>query len=324
MFTSIVIPVHNANRTLSRTLDSLLAQEWNRPTEVLLVDDHSTDGCIASALAHPLSRRWSVRVVANEKSGLSNGYNIGIESASGEIVVIMHSDCYVPDPSALKNLLAPFDDPEVVATVPRIVVPPDDWATMSFWDKVASARYTNWDAHGFLGKFDGMRRATMLEIGGFDAGRFHVAGEDADIILRLESAWKMVKTEVRVVHAHCYPPDASLRSFFRKQRQLGEGFGALLRKHGLRLNREYWMLLAVHSVKIFLCAMSLIPFTALYALTALFLMGVLYAGRALKEKDPRVLLAPFAHMISFYVTSFAILKGLFSGKQRFDYNLRHK
>ena len=45
---SIVIPCHNAAPWLAQALESALAQTWS-PTEIILVDDGSTDESLAIA-----------------------------------------------------------------------------------------------------------------------------------------------------------------------------------------------------------------------------------------------------------------------------------
>ena len=49
---SIVVPVYNAGPHLEPCLKSLLAQTY-RPLEILLVDDHSTDG------SSEICQRWA-------------------------------------------------------------------------------------------------------------------------------------------------------------------------------------------------------------------------------------------------------------------------
>ncbi len=320
---SIVIPAHNGLQTLRRTLDSLMAQDGEYAAELILVDDASTDGTVQIALNHALRQRWPIQVVKNVKGGLANGYNIGIEAACGEIIIIMHQDCYLTDPGAIALLLAPFQDKHVVASMSRVQVPTDAWSHMSFWDKVANARYTHRSPYTFGGKFDALRRDTILSIGGFDAFTFHGAGEDWDVLFRLRSEGEIAKSNAYVVHAHCYPPKTGLWSFCRKQRQLGEGFGAIVRKHFPEYpEREFQMIMLMHAVKFSLCIMSFIPITSVISCGVLFLFGILYSGRVLRERDIRIVLAPFVHVLGFYMLCFSILAGISTGKQNFDYNYR--
>ena len=66
---TIVMPVYNERATLRTALNRLLAVEMPAPTEVLVVDDGSTDGCIATIsdlifVSHNLdfARRLSTKV----------------------------------------------------------------------------------------------------------------------------------------------------------------------------------------------------------------------------------------------------------------------
>ena len=42
---SVIVPIYNTKKYLEECLDSILAQDFQEPYEVLLVDDGSTDGC---------------------------------------------------------------------------------------------------------------------------------------------------------------------------------------------------------------------------------------------------------------------------------------
>ena len=320
---SIIIPFRNAGRTLVRTLDSLVQQEWTGALEVLCVDDNSTDNSVEVATGHAIGRRWPLRIVRNIKTGLANGYNLGIETARCEYLIIMHADCYVPSPTAVRDLISYFSDPDVVGVMSLTELPADDWSKMSFWDKVANARFLGRPGYGFGGKFDGLRRSTMLKIGGFDAVHFFSAGEDCDIEIRLGAIGKMIRSKVRVVHAHLYPVGTKAWALLRKQIQLGQGFGALLRKHFPRFYfNDIWGLFIIHCVKLSLFVLLCIPATFWPALAILILLGVVYSYRVFFAWDWRLVVVPFFNVIQFLIFIMAILRGLLGGKQQYDYNVR--
>jgi glycosyltransferase involved in cell wall biosynthesis len=83
---SVVVPAHNAERTLGAVLGSILGQE-PRPAEVIVVDDASSDrtGEIAAAAG--------ATVLRNETPLLAGGArNRGWEAATGDAVVFLDSD----------------------------------------------------------------------------------------------------------------------------------------------------------------------------------------------------------------------------------------
>ena len=88
---SVVIPARNAERTLGAVLTALAAQD-PAPSEVIVVDDHSTDGTAA------LARSLGARVVPGTGTGYAGGArNQGWDAASGDTVVFLDSDA-IPEP----------------------------------------------------------------------------------------------------------------------------------------------------------------------------------------------------------------------------------
>ena len=111
---SIVIPVLNSERTLGACLDAIRAQ--NRPRtdyEIVIADAGSSDRTLE------IARAADVEVITDNplKTGEA-GKTAGIKSAHGELIALVDSDNILPDPEWLNRMLAPFDDPEVMASEP--------------------------------------------------------------------------------------------------------------------------------------------------------------------------------------------------------------
>ena len=92
---SIVVPVYNAQDSVSRCLDSLLKQDFS-DFEVLLIDDGSKDDSlrVCQQYAEKDSR---VRVFHQENQGVSAARNFGLLQASGEYIGFVDSDDYVTE-----------------------------------------------------------------------------------------------------------------------------------------------------------------------------------------------------------------------------------
>lgn len=111
---SVIIPTYNRAHTLSRAVDSVLAQTFKN-FELLIVDDASTDatsvylntllsqknpvlGESASGEDPPSDpafsqTQWPIRVLKNKKNlGVSAARNIGIENSQGEWLAFLDSD----------------------------------------------------------------------------------------------------------------------------------------------------------------------------------------------------------------------------------------
>lgn len=92
---SVIIPVYNTEKYLSRCVDSVLGQSFT-DFELLLVDDGSTDdsGTICDEYAEKDNR---VRVFHKENGGASSARNLGLDHAQGEWVTFIDSDDYIED-----------------------------------------------------------------------------------------------------------------------------------------------------------------------------------------------------------------------------------
>ena len=101
-FFSIIVPVYNANRYLSKCVGSILSQN-HTDFELLLVDDGSTDdsGDICEKYAEKDRR---VRVFHQTNGGASTARNMGLENACGEWVMFVDSDDFLCDDNALSTL----------------------------------------------------------------------------------------------------------------------------------------------------------------------------------------------------------------------------
>lgn len=314
---SIVVPVKNNSATLRRVLDSLSDQETERLIEVIIIDDGSCDASVPVIKAHPLFQAGRVRIVPNPRGGLAAAYNAGAQLATHSLLVYMHGDCFIQGHDGLEKLLAPFEDRSVVGTLSQTTMPADLWEQMSFWDRVSNARYIGRASYAFGGKFDGVRKDALSGIGGFDEARFFSAGEDCDVVIRLSRVGRLIKTGACVVHGHQHPPRARFWHILRKQAQLGQAMGALVRKHGF--HREYSSALASHIVKGVLFLLACVPGLTWWALGALLVMGALYSGRALFQRDWRIVLVPFANIIQFAVFVGFVVVGAGAGRQRVNY-----
>jgi glycosyltransferase involved in cell wall biosynthesis len=84
---SCIVPVHNGERYLRETLNSIAAQTY-RPIEIIVVDDGSTDRT-AEILAE---MEISLRVFEQDDQGPSAARNLGCHCADGELVAFLDQD----------------------------------------------------------------------------------------------------------------------------------------------------------------------------------------------------------------------------------------
>jgi glycosyltransferase involved in cell wall biosynthesis len=87
---SVILPVYNVERWLSRCLDSLLKQTFS-DFELICVNDGSTDSS-RRILAEYAAKDSRLRIIDQENRGLPAARNTGLASATGEYVYFLDSD----------------------------------------------------------------------------------------------------------------------------------------------------------------------------------------------------------------------------------------
>lgn len=87
---SVIIPAYNAERTIGRTLASLLSNR-DYIEEVIIVDDGSTDRTLVSA-AEFLGHLNLVMISLDKNKGPGNARRVGIENATGEWITFVDAD----------------------------------------------------------------------------------------------------------------------------------------------------------------------------------------------------------------------------------------
>lgn len=91
---SIVVPVYKVEKYIEKCLLGLTNQTF-RDLEIILVDDGSPDNCgaICDKFAETDKR---IKVIHKANGGVSAARNDGLEAATGQYVIFMDSDDYVP------------------------------------------------------------------------------------------------------------------------------------------------------------------------------------------------------------------------------------
>lgn len=187
---SVVIISHNEGPRLRATIEGVLTTAPRSTMDVVVVDDHSTDG----STEFLLDGSTGVKLVRpGTRMGIAGARNYGASQALGEILVF--SDAHVvPADGWLDPLLHVLDDPHVGAVAPAIVDmngPAARGYGFSWGDAGLSVSWNVTRPAGpsevaFLcGCFLALRRAVFDRVGLFDAGLGTWGLEDAELCLRL-------------------------------------------------------------------------------------------------------------------------------------------
>lgn len=147
---SILIPAFNVEAWLAETLESALAQTWQN-TEIIIVDDGSTDNTLAVAKSFASSK---VKVISQENRGQSASENRAFQEAQGDFLEFLDADdLLAPDKIERQIQLLGDSSSEFVASGEwaRFYKSPDEalfipqplWADMSPVDWLVCA----WENH---------------------------------------------------------------------------------------------------------------------------------------------------------------------------------
>lgn len=222
---SVIVPVHNGERTIDECLDSLLALDYPpERLEVRVVDNGSSDDT-----ARALRRRGDrIAVVTERRRGPAAARNAGLHTATGDVLAFTDADCVV-EPDWLAHLVAALEDPGVGIAGGTILArgPANDverFGELIHDHRMAIEVYE--PAYAITMSW-ASRRDVLLALGGFDEA-FRRA-EDVDLSYRvLQAGYALAFVPEAVVR---HRNECTLPGLFREGFQ--HGF------HGVRARKRH-------------------------------------------------------------------------------------
>ena len=184
---SVIIPVYNRPDEADELLQSLTRQSF-KDFEVIIVEDGSSVPC--KDVAERYQNILDIRYYAKPNSGAGQTRNYGAERSRGEYLIILDSDCILPE-----GYFAAVE--EELQKAPADAFGGPDRAHVSFTDIQKAINYsmtsffTTGGIRGGKKKMDkfyprsfnmGVRREVYETLGGFSRMRF---GEDIDFSIRI-------------------------------------------------------------------------------------------------------------------------------------------
>ena len=104
---SIIVPVYNVEKYISRCIESILCQTFTN-FELILVDDGSPDNSVSICEKY-MEKDARVSLIHKENGGLSSARNAGIDSAKGEYMLFVDGDDVI-HPKTLEILYSNLKD----------------------------------------------------------------------------------------------------------------------------------------------------------------------------------------------------------------------
>ena len=99
---SVIIPVYNVDKYLSKCLDSVIAQTCS-DIEIICVNDGSTDNS-AQILSEYSNRDSRIKMITKPNGGLFSARHVGMVSAAGEYLLFVDSDDWIEKTLVEKTL----------------------------------------------------------------------------------------------------------------------------------------------------------------------------------------------------------------------------
>ena len=88
---SVIIPVHNREKTIIRSIESVLNQNYSN-LELIIIDDYSTDNTV-KIIKRYIKDKPNIELIRNKKKlGVSKSRNKGILNSTGEYIAFLDSD----------------------------------------------------------------------------------------------------------------------------------------------------------------------------------------------------------------------------------------
>jgi len=112
---SVIVTSYNQIKTISQTLDSILAQNFDHSFEIIIGDDHSCDDSIK--ICNKYQRDFPDIIVTSyndENIGIAANFAKCVKKARGKYIAICAADDYWHNPTKLKIQVNYFENrPEV-------------------------------------------------------------------------------------------------------------------------------------------------------------------------------------------------------------------
>lgn len=178
-----------------------LGEQSFQPKEIILVDNASSDGTVAAVK----SRFPNVVLIESpENLGVGGARNLGIKSATGDIVIVIDDDARFAEPDACEKALAEFELQQNLGVLAFCILSSANGSLETRAIPKVDKRHdalSDGECAYFTGAGFAIRREVFEKVGPFWAELFYV-GEELDLSYRLLAADYSIqyRTDIQVLH----------------------------------------------------------------------------------------------------------------------------
>lgn len=306
---TVIMPVRNEEAYISRSLGSVLAQDYPAERlEILVVDGMSDDGT-RDYVRKEMASRPRLRLIDNPARIVPPGLNLGIRQATGEIIVRVDGHCEIAPDYVSRCVEHLLNDGVDAVGGPIETIGETDEAqaialAMSSWFGVGGSAFRTIKDRPMLVEtvaFPAYTRETLQRLGPFDEEM--VRNQDDEYNYRLLKAGGKVLLSPDITSR--YYSRSSLRSLWRQYYQYGYWKVRVMQKHPRQMRWRQFVPAALVATLALAAALGLFfqPFRLLLALVvAAYLAADLLASLSLGRQHgwrlvPRLLLIhPILHL----------------------------
>ena len=251
---SIIIVNYNVKEFLQNLIHSIEKATKNLSSEIIVIDNASTDGSIELLK----SKFPSIKLIENKTNlGFGKANNIGIQVSKGKYIVMINPDAIVSEDTFIKMINFFEENSEAGLATPKILNPdgslqlgcrrsfPGPWTSFCrvtglsglFPKSKIFARYNltylpenqTFEVDAISGSFMIMKREVYEKVGGFDE-QFFMYGEDLDLCYRIQKAGYKV-FYVHTAQAIHYKGESTKRSDIDEVRIFYDAMRVFVKKH---------------------------------------------------------------------------------------------
>jgi glycosyltransferase involved in cell wall biosynthesis len=280
MLFSIVIPTYNEESDIEETLSNLISMEY--PHKEIIVVDDSTDNtpCIVQNFSS-----HGVRLIRPAvRRGRCEARNLGIESAVGDVVVILNADVLLPS-NFLKQIARHYDDGFDSVTVLSKVKNMSDlysrYVGLHYFRKLSRGVFEERKTtlNGIFWSEGFSVRKSLLDQGSLFPSGFPIpieAGEDVRFVDELRTLGCKGIIDDSIVIQHIAP--SSFREFWSVRKGRGAGTPQV------RIYIDGW---SYHKLFVFLVMKSLVRLMKVLTI----IPGIIYVAELAKlsSKKPKII-----------------------------------